>query len=216
MVPFTSQCKPITKPPRNEMPKFINPNDPLYNDNTTGFSKHNICISTTKVLDESQPYSFIRTKQCSISNKDKQILELKNELAFIENTLNKCEHTSRREMLLDRLIVLNNLLNALINDYTVNMNDIRNVITHNINQTYRHSSNPTVKRRCTSNKMCKDIIANNRCINHNREVYEKRCDVPRECWYNTKGKMFGKEFRKCCALNVRSFKKDYERLFEKE
>ena len=215
MVPFTSQGKPTPKPPRNEMPKFINPNDPLNNDNTTGFSKQNITINTPKILNGSETYTFTQTKPCSLSNKDKQILELKNELALIENTLNKCEHTSRREMLFDRLIVLNNLLNMLINDYTINMNDIRNVITHEINSNYHHTSNPTVKRGCSSNKINSDVI-NNRFMNHNKEVYEKRCVVPKECWYNTKGKMFGKEFRKCCALNVRSFKKDYERLFEKE
>ena len=215
MVPFTSQGKPTPKPPRNEMPKFINPNDPLNNDNTTGFSKQNITINTPKILNGSETYTFTQTKPCSLSNKDKQILELKNELALIENTLNKCEHTSRREMLFDRLIVLNNLLNMLINDYTINMNDIRNVITHEINSNYHHTSNPTVKRGCSSNKINSDVI-NNRFMNHNKEVYEKRCVVPKECWYNTKGKMFGKEFRKCCALNVRSFKKDYERLFEKK
>jgi hypothetical protein len=156
MVPFTPHPKPPTKPPRKEMPKFINPNDPLYNDNTTRFSEHNITINAPKILNGSHPYTFIQTKQCLISNKDKRILELKNELAFIENILNKCENTSRREMLFDRLMVLNNLLNALINGYTVNINDIRNVITHNINQNYHHSSNPTVKRGCSSNKISKD------------------------------------------------------------
>lgn len=215
MVPFTSHHKPTAKPPRNEMPKFINPNDPLYNNNTTGFSKHNITINAPKILNGFEPYTFTQTKPCSLSNKDKQILELKNELAFIENILNKCEHTSRREMLFDRLIVLNNLLNMLINDYTINMNDIRNVITHDINSNYHHTSNPTVKRRCSSNKISSDVI-NNRFVNHNKEVYEKRCVVPKECWYNTKGKMFGKEFRKSSALSVRSFKKDYEWLFEKK
>ena len=83
MVPFISQRKSSAKPPKQEMSKFITLSDPLYNDDTTGFSKRDVCIKAPKTPVGSPCHSFIGAKPCSLSTKDKQIIELKSELAFI-------------------------------------------------------------------------------------------------------------------------------------
>lgn len=81
MVPFTSQRRPTS---RNEMPKFINPNDPLYNDNTTGFSNQNITINAPKILNGSEPYTFTKQSHVHYQTKINKFLNLKTNLLLLK------------------------------------------------------------------------------------------------------------------------------------
>lgn len=203
-----SQSAILAKQPSQDNPFTIYPKDTLGEDNSLNLSKPMKSKSDTQEPTYRDPH-VPSIKITHLTDKDQKIKEIKEDLAQIESVIFKCEDVERREMLLDRGLVLSGLLNRLIKSYggdTGKENELyktKGCVGSTVNEV---QINPELldKRYWTMKK-----------VDRFEKTAERR-KVPQEFWYNVKGKKFSRELHKCYALAMGDFKRDYNWLFGKK
>lgn len=150
-------------------------------------------------------------------SEEEKIYQIKCDIIEIEQLVEMADTLKKRELLLDRGIVLSKYLNDLMGEYNLTVNDVKKLNCSHIMSGYKNNN----------------VFIENKEDNFNPETltlkfwtdkkidrYEKtesRKIFPSEFWYKNKGHTFVGELSKCFGIaDKKKFMENYEFLFNQK
>lgn len=210
----------LIKQPSHEMEKYISSKDPLEDHSSFNYSSVNLGRSQKEIMRVTfnKDQSTQTQKNPNLCNIEEKVFEIKRDLMIIEQLINQCDDIQRREMLLDRGMVLSSYLNDISKTYNVTVNDLKKINSNYIGMNTK-ISNPSVNNRSLNKSKFQinpDLLNEKFWTEKKIDRYEKteeRKKIPQEFWYNLKGNNFSRELHKSFDLANGDFKSNYKWLF---
>ena len=200
--------------------KYISQKDPALEHDSLNLSGMNIGKGSQQIQREMYKDKTTQTLKNAFSGEiEEKVFQLKRDLMNIEQLIYQCDNVERREMLLDRGLVLSAYLNELSKKHNITLNDMKKTNAKYIMANTK-ISNPSV----TNNSIVINELRFNPELLNQKYWTEKKIDryekteerqkIPSEFWYRLKGKNFSRELHKSFALATGNFKENYKWLFK--
>ena len=156
-----------------------------------------------------------------IALKDPELVEkifnVQRDLLKIEKILPDCQDITKREILLDRGLVLSAFLNEVIKKYNISINDLQNSNIKKLNErTYVKNPSVTLSFYDTETRFNPELLNMKYWTEQKIDRFEKTAErklIPCEFWYRITQHNFSKELHKNFALSKKNFKNDYDFIF---
>ena len=210
----------LIKQPSHEMAKYISQKDPLEDHSSFNYSSVNLGKYPKEIMRVTfnKDQSTQTQKNPNLGNIEEKVFEIKRDLMIIEQLIGQCDDIQRREMLLDRGMVLSSYLNDIAKAYNITINDLKK-----INSKYMGMNTKVSNSSVNNNSLNKSKFQINPELLNQKYWTEKKIDryeeteerkkIPQEFWYNLKGHNFSRELHKGFDLANGDFKSNYKWLF---
>ena len=170
-------------------------NEDLINYDTNNINSNPNLINNNNEINKQTPKN--NTKKYKINNVYNKIVIYIKDIKEIDKIVPFCEERNRKELLLDRGLLLCLKVNELINDCGININDIL---------FYQKNDNLEIDSK---------LLDENYWMNQKVDKYartEQRKRIPQERWFMLKDNSFTPNLNKCFALNRGKFINTYNWL----